>query len=139
MDRSIDPTADQIRDLRDNGPDGPLVMVNLLKFRAHAQYPGEQPEPSRTGADAYALYEHAFSVTLKDVSGAQVLYRGAVDRTFIGDIGRQETQWDRALIVRYPSRRHFLGMLAHPQYREALAHRYAGLERTLTLQCTGEP
>jgi uncharacterized protein (DUF1330 family) len=39
------------------------------------------------------------------------------------------------LVVRYPSRRHFLAMMADPTYREALRHRYAGLERTVLLQC----
>jgi hypothetical protein len=31
FDPSIDPTADQVRGLRDAGPDGPVVMLNLLK------------------------------------------------------------------------------------------------------------
>ena len=33
FDPSIDPTADQVRALRDAGPDGPVAMLNLLKFR----------------------------------------------------------------------------------------------------------
>ena len=43
--------------------------------------------------------------------------------------------WDEVLVVRYPSRRHFLAMMADATYREALRHRYAGLERTVLLQC----
>jgi len=39
FDPSIDPTADQVRALRDAGPDGPVVMLNLLKFREQANYP----------------------------------------------------------------------------------------------------
>jgi hypothetical protein len=30
---SIDPKADQVRAMRDAGPDGPVVMLTLLKFR----------------------------------------------------------------------------------------------------------
>ena len=40
---SIDPTADQVRALRDAGPDGPVVMLNLLKFREQANYPAGSP------------------------------------------------------------------------------------------------
>ena len=41
---------------------------------------------------------------------------------------------DKCLLVRYPSRQHFLAMMANDAYREALVHRYAGLERTILLQ-----
>ena len=40
-----------------------------------------------------------------------------------------------SIAARYPSRRHFLAMMADPTYRAALRHRYAGLERTVLLQC----
>jgi hypothetical protein len=110
IDRSIDPTADQVRSLRDHGRDGPVVMVNLLKFRKVAQYPDDRPPCS--GAEAYARYEKAFSVTVGAVSQAQIVYSGPVEQTFIA-------------------------MMADAQYRDALVHRYAGLERTVLLQCEG--
>jgi hypothetical protein len=44
FDPSIDPTADQVRALRDAGPDGPVVMLNLLKFRERANYPAGSPQ-----------------------------------------------------------------------------------------------
>ena len=56
IDRKIDPTADQVRALRDRGPDGPIVMVNLLKFRRIARYEGDVPPCS--GQEAYARYQH---------------------------------------------------------------------------------
>lgn len=135
MDRSIDPTGDQIRKLRDQGPEGPIVMVNLLKFREQAVYPPDSAEPQRSGREAYYLYEHAFTVTVQEVGQAQVIYRGPVNQIFIGRMDDPAADWDDALIVRYPSRQHFLAMLADTRYRDALVHRYAGLERTLTLQC----
>jgi hypothetical protein len=52
FDPSIDPTADQVRALRDAGPDGPVVMLNLLKFRVHASYPAGSPHAPCSGADA---------------------------------------------------------------------------------------
>ena len=54
--------------------------------------------------------------------------------TFIGDASQD---WDKCLLVRYPSRQHFLAMMANAAYREALVHRYAGLERTILLQMQG--
>lgn len=137
IDRSIDPTADQVRALRDRGADGPVVMVNLLKFRVVADYPEDSLHEPCSGAEAYARYQHAFTVTVGDVSQAQVIYEGPVDQIFIGAAGAPEADWDKVLIVRYPSRQHFLAMMADGGYREALVHRYAGLERTVLLQCRG--
>ena len=136
IDRSIDPTADQVQKLRDQGRAGPITMVNLLKFRKAARYPDGYGAPC-SGEEAYARYQHAFTVTVGDISGAKVLYEGSVDQTFIGRLGSPETDWDKVLIVRYPTRQHFLQMMANTQYREALVHRYAGLERTVLLQCSG--
>jgi len=134
VDRSIDPTADQVRTLRDAPDSGPITMFNLLKFRAQARYEDGNEAPC-TGRDAYARYKHAFTETVGAVSQAQVLYQGPVQQVFIGRAGQPETDWDEVLIVRYPSRGHFLAMMADPTYREALRHRYAGLERTVLLQC----
>ncbi len=135
IDRSIDPTADQVRALRDDGRDGPVVMLNLLKFRDMAAYPDDTPACS--GAEAYARYQHAFTVTVGAISQAEVLYDGPVEQVFIGMAGTPETDWDKALIVRYPTRQHFLGMMADAAYKKALVHRYAGLARTVLLQCAG--
>ena len=131
-DRSIDPTADQVRALRDNGRDGPVVMLNLLKFRDMAAYDDGEVI---SGAAAYARYQHAFTVTVGAISQAEVLFDGPAEQVFIGMAGTPETDWDMALIVRYPTRGHFLAMMAAPSYRDALRHRYAGLARTVLLQC----
>ena len=136
IDRSIDPTADQVRALRDAGPEGPVVMVNLLKFRKQADYPADMNMAPCSGAEAYARYQHAFTVAVGAVSQAQILYEGPVGQIFIGDPAAREADWDKVLIVRYPSRIHFLAMMADAAYKEALAHRYAGLERTVLLQCS---
>jgi uncharacterized protein (DUF1330 family) len=134
IDRSIDPTADQVRHLRDTGRDGPIVMLNLLKFRAKAAYDDGEDV---SGAVAYARYQHAFTVTVGALSQAEVLYEGPAEQVFIGMAGTPETDWDMVLLVRYPTRQHFLGMMADPTYKQALRHRYAGLERTVLLQCGG--
>ncbi|KPF76524.1 hypothetical protein IP88_06495 [alpha proteobacterium AAP81b] len=131
----MDPTRDQVRALRDHGRAGPVVMLNLLKFRATANYPAASGEPPVSGRDAYARYTHAFTVAVAHISHAEVLYEGPCEQVFIGMAGSPETDWDGVLMVRYPSRQHFLAMMADAGYRDALVHRYAGLERTVLIQC----
>ncbi|MEI6417679.1 MAG: DUF1330 domain-containing protein [Sphingomonadales bacterium] len=135
VDTSIDPTRDQVRALRDHGRDGPVVMLNLLKFHATAQYPADMAMPACSGVEAYGRYQHAFTVAVGAISQAEVLYDGPCEQVFIGMAGTPEADWDKVLLVRYPSRQHFLAMMANDGYRDALVHRYAGLARTVLIQC----
>jgi uncharacterized protein (DUF1330 family) len=129
----IDPTGARIKDLRDNGPEGPIVMLNLLKFNRIATYPDGHPDAGSTGAEAYARYERLFMQTVGAVSQAQPIYEGPAMRILAGSDA--DGDWDRMLIVRYPSRQHFLAMMADDTYRDGLVHRYAALERAILLQC----
>lgn len=133
----IDPTRDQVRALRDTGRDGPVVMLNLLKFHGVARYPDGHPDAGISGKEAYAKYQHAFTETVGAVSKAEVVYEGPAEQCFIGMAGTPATDWDKVLLVRYPSRHNFLAMMADDSYRDALVHRYAGLERTILIQCGG--
>ncbi|WP_353217040.1 DUF1330 domain-containing protein [Sandarakinorhabdus sp.] len=135
VDSSIDPSRDQVRQLRDHGRDGPVVMMNLLKFRDVALYPAELGLPACSGRAAYDRYQHTFTVAVGDISQAEVIYDGPCEQLFIGQAGTPEADWDKVLIVRYPSRQHFLAMMADGGYRDALVHRYAGLARTVLIQC----
>lgn len=137
LDPSIDPTAEQVRAMRDADQDAPVVMLNLLKFREEAVYPAEMEMAPCTGVEAYQRYQYAFVEAVGDVSRAQVLYDGPCEQVFIGMAGSSETDWDKVLIIRYPERRNFLAMMANEDYRQALVHRYAGLERTILIQCKG--
>lgn len=129
----IDPSGERVRALRDSGPDGPVVMLNLLKFKEKASYPEGHPDAGGSGAEAYRRYERLFTKTVGEISQAQPLYDGPVMQTMVGS--QAEGDWDRMLIVRYPSRTHFLAMMANEVYRAGLVHRYAALERTILLQC----
>ncbi|WP_310476416.1 hypothetical protein [Sandarakinorhabdus sp.] len=135
LDASIDPTRDQVRNLRDHGRDGPVVMMNLLKFRETANYPADAGMAPCSGKEAYDRYQHAFTVAVGAISQAEVLYDGPCEQLFIGQSGTDAADWDKLLLVRYPTRQHFLTMMANDSYRDALVHRYAGLERTVLIQC----
>lgn len=117
------PTKDQFRAMRDDAHDGPIVMVNLLKFKELATYPEDAPEASEglTGSQAYDRYQLALKDFARDMGG-EVIYSGPVMRWYIG-----EGDWDRVLIVRYPNRKQFLGMVTSDIYQNAHRHREAGL------------
>ena len=106
-------------------------MLDLLKFRQQANYPAGSPYEPCSSAETYRKYQTAFVGTVGDVSCAEVVWEGKIERLFIGDASQD---WGKCLMVRYPSRQHFLAMMANTAYHETLDHRYASLERTILMQ-----
>jgi len=120
------PTSDQMRAFATDAHDGPIVMINLLKFRDKAEYLADAPEhgDGASGAEAYARYGAALAAfTGEPQIGLKVLYAGPVARFFIG-----EGDWDQVAVVFYPSRQHFVTMTQDPRYHAAHRHRDAGLD-----------
>ena len=130
----IIPTPEQIQRLAKDGPDGPIVMVNLLKYRAKAAYPADRPEAKEnlSGLEAYRRYG---LVALQHVTqlGGSIVWGGPQKLVVVGDDAAND--WDEVVCVRYPSREAFLGMTQNPGYLAAHYHRDAGLERTALLCC----
>jgi uncharacterized protein (DUF1330 family) len=105
-----------------NAPDnGPVVMLNLLKFKP------------REGVPEYNKYGDAV-VKMVEARGGKVLWTGKVDQTLIGDLDADA--WDAIALVQYPSRKAFVEMTTSKDYDAAHEHRESGLERTLLLACT---
>jgi hypothetical protein len=133
MNTAVNPTPEQLRAMVEQGPDGAIVMVNLLKYREKADYASDRAEAKETvsGLDAYRRYG---AVALKCVgeAGGGIVWAGAQGFVFIGG---SEQDWDEVVCVRYPSRQAFLGMIARPDYLAATYHRDAGLARTALLCC----
>jgi uncharacterized protein (DUF1330 family) len=121
---AFNPTKDQFRALRDDPHDGPIIMINLLKFHEKAVYPEDAPEAAEnlTGEAAYARYEAGLNEFVR-ACGGEVVYNGKAVRFYIG-----EGDWDRVLIVRYPNREAFVAMVTHPDYQIPHRHRAAGLK-----------
>ena len=95
---ALQPTTDQMRRFAKSGHDGPIVMVNLLKFRDKAQYQPEDPEygDDITGAEAYARYNRDLGAfTGESQIDISVVYEAVVEGFFIGD-----GDWDKVLLVR---------------------------------------
>lgn len=120
---AIQPTADQFRGLRDDPHDGPIVQVNLLKFRVKAAYGPDEPEHGgdESGSVAYGRYAAAFETAAAEVGGECLLY-GHTERYFIGN-----GDWDAVLVNRFPNRAAFIQTLNHPDYADMSRHREAGL------------
>ncbi|MEQ8558991.1 MAG: DUF1330 domain-containing protein [Henriciella sp.] len=124
---ALQPTTDQMRTFAKDAHDGPIVMVNLLKFHDKARYKDSDPEKAEnlTGEQAYNRYGKGLEALSSDPKiGLKVLYAGEVNRFLIGG----DEDWDRVLVVLYPSRQHMLTMMRDPRYQEAHRHREAGLK-----------
>ena len=130
---SVVPTPAQMQAMVEKGPEGPIVMVNLLKYRAHAAYENDRAEAKEnlSGREAYQRYG---MTAFKHVSqrGGGIAWMGPQALVFIGG---PEQEWDDVVCVRYPSRHKFLEMISDPDYLAATYHRDAGLERTALLCC----
>jgi uncharacterized protein (DUF1330 family) len=106
-------------------PDGqPIVMVNLLRYRAQAVYPpGTTTEPM-TGRQAYERYSQLALRHLLKVGG-RPSWRADIRG---GLIAPKEERWDEIILVEYPSRSAFEQMITSPEYQADVIHRTAALE-----------
>jgi uncharacterized protein (DUF1330 family) len=117
---AIRPNPEQFKQLAaDAGTDtGPVVMLNLLKFKA-----GD-------GAREYNTYGDT-ARQMVERTGGRLIYAGRCEQVLIGD--HEANDWDAIAVVEYPSRKAFLEMVSQPDYEKAHEHREAGLERTVLI------
>jgi uncharacterized protein (DUF1330 family) len=113
---TLTPTVSQVEALREQVGPGPVVMLNLLKFRQ----PG--------GREAMARYG-AVSGPLVMRSRGEVVYAGEGGPLVAGRAGED---WDTVILVRFPDIDAFIALVADPVYQaEAAPLREEALERTL--------
>jgi uncharacterized protein (DUF1330 family) len=121
---SIEPSSEQLRRLvAEAADDTPIVMINLLRYRARAAYPPGSTADPCSGREAYQRYGTSVTPMLAE-AGGRILWFGSVKQMVIGP---EAEQWDDAILVQYPSRRAFLGMVGRQVYQEAAVHRTAAL------------
>lgn len=97
---SLDPAL--LEHFVDADPDGPVVMLNLLRF-----VPG--------GEQTYMQYIEAFNSTgVSARYGVTITYAGTGDTPLVTAGG---PDWDMVVLVSYPSRKHFLEMINDPDYQ----------------------
>ena len=114
MSSSLEPTAEQFAALAARPADEPVVMINLLQFRADG------------GRQSYIRYAQEVTPHLQRVGGT-VRYAGASPSMVIGD--GEKPWWDAIIVVEYPSPAAFLDMVSNEDYLKLHEHRAAGLDR----------
>ena len=122
---TIVPRPDQIQALVADPDQGPVVMLNLLKFKDRAT--GEEG----TGADAYRRYGEAV-IKMVEARGGRVLWSGRATHVLVGE---EADKWDAIALVQYPSPAAFLDMAASAEYQKIHEHREAGLLCTVLIAC----
>lgn len=131
FENAVYPGADQIAAMQEKGPDGPIVMVNLLKFREKAAYPDARAS-ELSGREAYMIYGREVG-KIVERHGGRVLYAGDVS---LLALGRVEPMWDEAALALYPSRKALFEMSTSPEWMAIAVHRQAGLEGQLNIETT---
>ena len=111
--------------------DGPIYMVNLMKYHEVAQYDGADTEAAAiSGREADDKY-----------NPASVLNKIGADMVFIGDVTANllgSEDWDRIAVVRYATRKSFIDMQSRKDFSEKHVHKNAGMQRTVIVCCRPE-
>lgn len=108
--------------------DGPIYMVNLMKYHEVAQYSeGEGVEKEISGKEADDRYN---PTSVLNKIGADVVFYGDVVSNHKG-----AEDWDRIGIVRYATRKSFIDMQSRSDFGEKHVHKAAGMARTTLVCC----
>ena len=117
---------------REPDADGPVFMVNFMKYRESADYDGvkgaEGATPARiSGEQADDLY-----------NPTEVLHKIGAEVMFFGNVVAQgaEGEWDRMGIVKYATRRSFIDMQNRRDFKEKHVHKEAGMLYTIVMGTT---
>ena len=115
---SIESTPDQMATLFASTDDGPVVMLNLLRYLDVAS-----DGSGRTGREAYNDYSAAV-LPMVAVRGGGIIYFGTTSPTVIGPA---DEQWDDIVLVMYPNRAAFIDMTTSAEYLAIMGDRTAAL------------
>ena len=126
------PNEEQIKGFLEPSAEGPICMVNLLKFREQAEYEDGR-ETALTGREAYELYEQGVKKLLEGIGGG-IGFWGEVKRLMLGEV---EELWDMVGLAVWPSRQAMFEVMQSPEMQEISVHRAAGLAGQLNIETTG--
>jgi uncharacterized protein (DUF1330 family) len=114
----VTPEPEQLAKLMTYPKNTPLVMVNIIKFKALTD------DKNETGHEAYARYFKNVQ-PFAEQAKAKIIWKGKVASTVIGD---SENQPDMIFLVEYPSVDHFFAMVTNPDYQKIATDRTIALE-----------
>jgi uncharacterized protein (DUF1330 family) len=114
----IEPTRDQFKQLMAQDYKGPIVMVNLLKFKPAG------------GAESYRKYYEAVIKLMYGKTIIRIVYRGNGLMSLIGN-----EEWDAVALYEYPSIDAFIEMNRNKDYQDIVHYRTDALDDS-RLYCT---
>ncbi|MFE3024968.1 DUF1330 domain-containing protein [Nocardia tengchongensis] len=115
---AVVPDPDQFARFATTSDEGPVAMLNLIKFQDRAEY-------ASYGVTVLAMVAK---------QGGRLLWHGEPTQTLIGD-----ADWDYVALVEYPSRAAFIDMVTAPEYDEIHQHRESGIDYTTLIACKPLP
>ncbi len=111
--------------------DGPIYMVNLMKYHEVAQYSEDGVvDHEISGREADDRYNPS---SILNKIGATIVFAGDVTSNNVGD-----EDWDRIAIVRYATRKSFIEMQSRKDFGDKHVHKAAGMLRTTLVCCRPE-
>tara|TARA_Y100001935_G_scaffold255667_1_gene271106 strand:+ start:17553 stop:17969 length:417 start_codon:yes stop_codon:yes gene_type:complete len=122
-------SSERIKEMMEPGPKGPIYMINLLKFKEHAEYEDGR-DTQLTGYEAYQIYGKGVAQLLPKYGG-EVFFMG--DVTFLS-LGQVEELWDEVAIAKYPDRGSLVQMTSSEEWQALAVHRAAGLAGQLNIE-----
>jgi hypothetical protein len=126
------PNKEQIKGFMEPVSEGPICMVNLLKFKEKAEYEDGR-DTDLTGREAYALYEEGVKKLLQEIGGG-IGFEGDVERLALGEV---EELWDVVALAVWPSRGVMFEVMQSPDMQAISVHRSAGLAGQINIETTG--
>ena len=132
VENQVQPSPDSIREFI--SVEGPVMMVNLLRFREKAAYPDGR-DPDLSGRDAYERYATPMR-KLVEAEGGRFVFAADAKGLLLGEVGEE---WHTVAIVEYPESKALLRISSTPEFHEIERHRLAGLEGQLNITCEERP
>jgi hypothetical protein len=134
----LDPSEENARRLFRRGIDGPVTMLNLLRFREVADYsasPELAPPAPVSGLEAYEAYVR-HTLPFLTASGGSVTFFATGGPVFVGP---DDERWDLVMLIRQASLQAFMAFATDEGYLAGIGHRTAALEDSRLLPLVERP
>lgn len=123
--RTLETNTEDLNEFMAQPEEGPVVMINLLRFR-------KETESGESGAEVYARYaQNAFPFVA--AVGGKLVWQGKPTHLIVGT---EVDRWDKVLLVEYPSRAAFAKLVSNPEFQEVGKDRLAALDETVLIATT---
>jgi len=132
VENEVRPGPEQFKEFLSN--EGPVCMVNLLKFREKAEY-ADGRATNLSGEQAYRLYASEMRKRV-EAAGGRFLFGAEVTGVLLGQV---EEPWDMVGVVEYPEAATLLKIASSPGFQEIEKHREAGLLGQLNITTQQRP